>query len=58
MIDHAGAMAAIKENGDWYRAHELERQSRAEGDESLAEVWRKRKEKAEAMREKSERGKE
>ena len=37
---------------------ELERQSRAEGDESLAEVWRKRKEKAEAMREKSERGKE
>ena len=23
MIDHAGAMAAIKANGDWFRAHEL-----------------------------------
>jgi len=27
MIDHAGAMAAIKANGDWSRAHELGRQA-------------------------------
>ena len=36
---------------------ELERQSRAEGDESLADVWRKRKEKAQAERDKRERSK-
>jgi len=27
MIDHAGAMAAIKANGDWSRAHELGRRA-------------------------------
>jgi hypothetical protein len=31
---------------------ELERESEAEGNESMAAVWRKRKERAEAMREK------
>jgi len=35
---------------------ELEREARAEGDESLAEVWRKRKEKAEAYRAQLQRG--
>lgn len=33
---------------------ELEREAEADGDESLAEVWRKRREKAEAKRKHAE----